>query len=230
MKSSNYNIIVLAAMPEEVGQFIKHLCQIKIFNFGDLNIYQGAYKDNPKIKLLVAWSGWGKVSASRAVSRIIGIIDIKDKIDLIIFTGLAGGADKSLSQWDIVLSNSVIQHDMDARPLFKEYVIPSLGIDKLRCDESLYLWAESSLIEGKKKGELKEFGDVKSGLIATGDKFINDKETLKRIKLKLPNLMAIEMEGAAVAQVATQENIPWIILRVISDAADESADKNSLNF
>ena len=52
MKSSDYNIIVLAAMPEEVGEFIKHLCQIKNYSFGDLNIYQGAYKDNPKIQLL----------------------------------------------------------------------------------------------------------------------------------------------------------------------------------
>ena len=62
-----------------------------------------------------------------------------------------------------------------------------------------------------------------SGLIATGDKFINDKNLLNDIQKDLDDLLAVEMEGAAVAQVAEQEGLPWLILRVISDSADESA-------
>ena len=230
MESRKYNIVVLAAMPEEIGQFVKKLNQIKKINFGDLNIFQGTYLNNPNIKLTVAWSGWGKVSSARAVSRLIGLAEIKNNIDLIIFTGVAGAADPKISQWDIVLSKEVVQHDMDVRPLFEKFVIPSLGKDRILCHGSLLTWARNSLIKAKNKGQIVEFGKVFSGLIATGDEFINDKETLLKIKDQLPNLLAIEMEGASVAQVATQEKLPWLIIRVISDSADESADSSFIEF
>jgi len=70
---------------------------------------------------------------------------------------------------------------------------------------------------------LRDFGTINIGKIATGDKFISDREYLEEIKLQIPNLLAIEMEGAAVAQVAYQEKVPCVILRTISDSADEEA-------
>lgn len=230
MSLSKYNVIILAAMPQEIGQLKKILNETRIYNFGDLDLYQGIYKKNPNIKLSIAWSGWGKVSAARATMRLISLAEKEEDISLIIFTGVAGAADPLLSQGDIVLSKYLIQHDMDARPLYKKFVVPSLGTEKINCDQSILIWAENSLNCEKNKGEIKEFGKIKSGLIATGDKFINDKKVLKRIKKDLPDLLAIEMEGAAVAQVATHEMIPWLILRVISDSADESADQTFTNF
>ena len=210
-------------MPEEISSFIRHLYKIDTFHYGDLIIYTGKYNSNPKVKITLAWSGWGKVSASRAVSRMIALASISEPVDLILFSGVAGGVDPDLSQWDLVISKEVLQHDMDARPLFKKFVIPSLNKDKLISNHALNNWAEKLFKEKKALGELSEFGKIKNGLIATGDKFINDKNLLNEIKKDLDDLLAVEMEGAAVAQVAEQEGLPWLILRVISDAADESA-------
>ena len=74
-----------------------------------------------------------------------------------------------------------------------------------------------------KKNNLKKFGKIEVGLIATGDKFISDKNLLENFLKELPGLCAVEMEGAAVAQVATQEKIPWLIIRVMSDEANNIA-------
>ena len=223
MKNENYNIIILAAMPEEISSFIKHLNKVETLKYGDLTIYKGRYKNNHKVRITLAWSGWGKVSASRAVSRMIALASISAPIDLILFTGVAGGVDPELSQWDLVISKEVLQHDMDARPLFEKFVIPSLNKDRLVSDNALNSWAEKLFKKNKALGKFSEFGKIKCGLIATGDKFINDKNLLNDIKKDLDDLLAVEMEGAAVAQVAEQEGLPWLILRVISDSADESA-------
>ena len=82
----------------------------------------------------MAWSGWGKVSAARAITRILAS---KNKIDLIIFTGVAGAANNNLSQWDIVIAEEVIQHDMDARPIFEKFVLPPLNKAKLKSENFL---------------------------------------------------------------------------------------------
>ena len=70
----------------------------------------------------------------------------------------------------------------------------------------------------------KKFGNIKKGLIATGDKFISDEKVINELQNEIPNLDAIEMEGGAVAQVAEQEGVPWVIIRVISDSADSDSE------
>ena len=88
---------------------------------------------NIEIKIFAAWSGWGKVNASYAATRLISEADKQNlNLDFILFTGVAGAACSSLSQWDIVVAKSFIQHDMDARPLFKQYVIPGLKLHQLK--------------------------------------------------------------------------------------------------
>ena len=74
------------------------------------------------------------------------------------------------------------------------------------------------------------FGNVVEGLIGTGDQFISDELVLKKISKKIPNIFAVEMEGAAFAQVAIQEDYQWVILRVISDSANNSAEEEFTQF
>ena len=218
------NIGLLSAMPEEIGSTIENLENVTLKEYGDLKIYYGKLKKKvPNYKsvyITLAWSGWGKVSAARAITRILAGTN---KIDFIIFTGVAGAVNKSLNQWDIVIANEVIQHDMDARPMFKKFVLPPLKKAKLESDNFLKNWLFSSLLKSLKNGNLTEFGHIKKGLIATGDSFISDESIIKRLNDELPNLEAIEMEGGAVAQVAEQEGVPWVILRVISDSADSNS-------
>lgn len=224
MNQRKYHIAILSAMPEEVGEFVKYLEQISETVFGDLTIYNGILKNNKTVEITLAWSGWGKVSAARALTRVIGISKSIIPIDLIIFTGVAGAIDFKLSQWDIVVSKEILQHDMDASPLFKKYVIPSLEIDRIQCKKSIYQWAEEKLKKAKDIGIIEEYGNIISGLIGTGDRFISDEISSENLKKDIPDLLAVEMEGGSVAQVAEQERIPWLILRVISDSSDNSAD------
>ena len=221
------HIGLLSAMPEEVGETLNYLKNAKKIIYGDLVIYKGEWildkSINAVIDISLAWSGWGKVSAARAATRLLNTAENKGKLDLILFTGVAGSGKKELNQWDIIIAKEVIQHDMDARPIFKKYQIPALGTDKIKSPQNITNWIYNILKSSKKAGHLDRFGSIKQGLIASGDKFISDKGYLKKLCTDIPGLDAVEMEGAAIAQVATQENIPWAIIRVISDNANEEA-------
>ena len=230
----NIHIALLSAMPCEIGKTLDYLNHIKEYKFGDLTIYQGEYNlksaDKCNVFLTIAWSGWGKVSSARTCTRIISQASLKMPIDLILFTGVAGAINSHLKQWDIIVPDKVIQHDLDASPIFEKYVIPGINKDKLSSPRNWLSWAISSLREAKNKGELPQFGEISSGLVATGDKFISSREEIKNISEDIKYLEAVEMEGAAVAQVAFQERIPWLIIRVISDGANETAAENFNDF
>ena len=115
-------------MPEELGTILENLEDISEEVFGDLKIYKGTFRVSNTKKILVttAWSGWGKVSAARATTRIIRLSKLGEEIDFLIFTGLAGAVDEKLNQWDSIIGDSVIQHDMDPSPIFNKFVIPAL--------------------------------------------------------------------------------------------------------
>ena len=179
------------------------------------------------IRLSLAWSGWGKVSAARAATRLLSSAP---DIDLLLFTGVAGAADPALTQWDVVLADAVVQHDMDSRPLFPRFTLPALNRAQLNPDSSWLRWASTALAQAAQEGELDGFGLPSTGLIATGDRFIGDADVLDALREALPGLKAVEMEGAAVAQVAEQEGMPWLVLRVISDGADASAAQSFGDF
>ena len=176
-----------------------------------------------KIFVSTAWSGWGKVSAARASTRLLSTEANKVPVELALFTGVAGGVDRKLHQWDIVISDSIMQHDMDARPLFEKHVIPALNKKKLYPNEILLNNLFYSLEKKLNDGKLENFGSIFKGLIATGDMFINDQEKIEKLSNEINGLLAVEMEGAAFAQVATQEKVDWLVMRVISDGANEGA-------
>ncbi len=236
--SHNIHIGILGAMPEEVGESIKHLIDVKEKEFGDFKIFEGNYinnkntgENNISIKTSIAWSGWGKVSSARAATRLIAYGEsISSPIDLLIFTGVAGSTVNVLKQWDIVIPDLLIQHDMDARPIFPQFVIPALNIERIEIKNSLKNWSKKILNEEVINGTLKKFGKLLGGTIATGDKFITDRKIIENLKKNIPDLVAVEMEGASVAQVAKQENIDFLIIRVISDEADENASESFEEF
>ena len=216
---------LLGAMPEEIGSDLSHLKDPSYSNHGDLTIHRGSWSDG--IRLSLAWSGWGKVSAARAATRLIAS---DPSIDLLLFTGVAGAADPALRQWDVLLADAVVQHDMDARPLFPRFTLPALKQNRLKPQRAWFNWAKTALLEAHSAGDLDGFARPSSGLIATGDRFIGDPAVLQALRDALPDLRAVEMEGAAVAQVAEQEGVPWLVLRVISDSADETAAQSLEDF
>jgi len=111
------HIGILGAMPEEVNSFVDKLVDIKEFKFGDLRIFNGIWRPNKKtynsasIHVSLAWSGWGKTSASRAVTRMLSTKLIDIPVDMIIFTGVAGATSSLLNQWDVVIADKIYQQD-----------------------------------------------------------------------------------------------------------------------
>ena len=224
---SLYTVGLLSAMPEELGKTISNLENVTKKNYGNLEIFSGNLKfsklENISIKIISAWSGWGKVNASYAVTRLISEAEKQNlHMDFIMFTGVAGAANSNINQWDIIVAESLIQHDMDASPIYEKFVIPGLNIAEIKMDKELQNWALNSLKRFTCSAG-NPFGKVYKGLIATGDKFVDDQKEMGLISKSFLELKAFEMEGASVSQVCFLESIPLLIIRVISDSADHSA-------
>ena len=231
-KKTYSHIGILSAMPEEVGIILNNLKSINSYKFGDLEIYSGKFKleDSREILLTVAWSGWGKVSAARATTRLLSL-DLKYiPIDIIIFIGVAGAVDKNLKKWDLIIADSVIQHDIDARPIFDKFIIPALNQKKIIPNMKLVNTIFNKLKKDLVQKKIVKFANLYKGLVATGDMFISNTKKLNQLSRDISELYAVEMEGAAFAQVAVQEKVNWLVVRTISDGANESASNDFNKF
>ncbi len=225
---------IIGAMEQEIKLLTKSMDITETKTIGMRDYYTGKLfgKDSELV-----FSKCGKVAAASAVTTLIEIF----KVDLIIFTGVAGGADSSLNIGDIIIADRLVQHDMDASmlPGCKKFVIPLLGIDIFQADNRLTALGVKSarhyvshyMSEDVSEEDLAEFHistpQVVVGTIASGDQFIADSSKVRSLTEEIPNLKCIEMEGAAVAQVCYEHGIDYIVFRVISDKADEHA---SINF
>lgn len=179
----------------------------------------------------VVFSRWGKVASASTATTLLDLF----KVDLIIFTGVAGAIAPELNIGDVVVADKLFQHDMDARPLFSKCVIPLLGSKHFYVNESLLaiarLAAEKLLSEELSKALppsiLSKFSIFKPkltiGAIASGDQFVSDPKKADDLLKECPDTKAVEMEGASVAQVCYEHEKPFIVFRTISDKADHSA-------
>ncbi|MFS0635792.1 5'-methylthioadenosine/S-adenosylhomocysteine nucleosidase [Mesobacillus foraminis] len=158
-------------------------------------------------------SGIGKVNAAMSTTVLLE----RFSPDYIINTGSAGGLNPELSVGDVVISSEVRHHDVDVTAFGYEYgQVPQLP-PAFKADAKLIQIAEDSA------GEIEGIQTVK-GLITTGDSFMSDPDRVEFIKTKFNNLQAVEMEAAAIAQVAYQFGIPFVIIRSLSDIAGKESN------
>jgi adenosylhomocysteine nucleosidase len=220
---------IMGAMPEEIEGVIHLLDDCTKFTMGKRTYYSGFING---IKTIVVFSRWGKVAAATTVTTLIH----EFKITELFFTGVAGGINPQLSIGDIVIANRLIQHDIDARPLMNQYEIPLLAKTFIESNETLTDLSKiaiQKLLENKhlheviSDNELTEFNishpKLVCGDIASGDQFFSSNEQKHSLSSKLPSIECVEMEGAAVAQVCYEYNIPFCIIRTISDVADDNS-------
>ncbi|WP_368487858.1 5'-methylthioadenosine/adenosylhomocysteine nucleosidase [Clostridium sp. BJN0013] len=162
--------------------------------------------------IVVVRSGIGKVNA--AVCTQILIDDFK--VDIIINVGIAGGVAENVYPGDIVIADSLVQHDVNAVAFGYEIgQIPRLDTYDFKCDERLVKKVKSTCSKMKNKNSFV-------GRIVTGDEFISSSEKVKYLYKKF-NALACEMEGGSIAQVAYLNNVPFVIIRSISDNANNGA-------
>ena len=203
-------IAILGAMDAEIEKLLPEITQRQTHKVAANTYYTGLIQGKP---VVVARSGVGKVNAAITTYVLINEFDVSS----IIFTGIAGAASPELNVADVVISTALVQHDVD---------LTVFGAPKGLLDgyDDRYFYADKKLQALAIAAAHDAVGKqrVHAGIIATGDQFIADKAVVNMLRKEF-NAMAVEMEGAAVAQVTDMFDIPLVVIRTISDKADGSA-------
>ncbi|MFJ5768528.1 5'-methylthioadenosine/S-adenosylhomocysteine nucleosidase [Psychrobacillus sp. NPDC093180] len=202
-------IAVIGAMEQEVELLRNEIenAETKLIANSEFTI--GTYKNHEVILLK---SGIGKVNAAMTTAILLN----EYKPDYVINTGSAGGYDPTLSVGAIVISDEVRHHDVDVTAFGYEIgQVPQLPA-AFKSDETLMKLAEAAV---------KEIGEheTATGLIATGDIFMHNPEKVEEVRRHFPQMKACEMEAAAVAQVCHQFEVPFVVIRSLSDIAGKES-------
>ncbi|WP_119344637.1 5'-methylthioadenosine/adenosylhomocysteine nucleosidase [Facilibium subflavum] len=228
-------IAIMSAMEEEIREIIKLLKHPNITKIAGREFYTGKINDKP---IVIARSKIGKVAAGITATIMFEHFNAEQ----LVFTGVAGTPQAHINVGDIVIAKQTYYHDLDATPLFPEKgEVPELGFKYFTTNQNITshaLNAASAVTNNLHKcissAEIATFSlhtaKVHHGKIATGDEFVSCQHQLDALLTEEHDIAAIEMEGAAVAHVAYEFSKPYIIMRTISDNANESATIDFLKF
>ena len=218
---------IISAMQEEMQTLLDNLHEPIASTKGMRTYYRGKLFN---VDIVLVFSRWGKVASATTVTQLINDF----KVEEIIFTGVAGAISNKLNIGDVIIGKHLYQHDVDASPLFKKFEIPLLhktyfetsvmNREKLFRSTQEFINKYSVYIDSK-KALFFEIIDPKViiGDIASGDQFLSNNTTTQKLSAALPTVYCVEMEGAAVAQVCYEYKVPFSIIRIISDKANDNA-------
>lgn len=225
------SIAILAAMEQELGLVEAGLDKPTSRIVGGHRCVVGRLAGSD---VVTAITGYGKVAAAATLTSILDAFEP----DQVLFGGVAGGIGPDVEIGDVVVADRLVQHDFDASPIFGRHVIPSLGVAEIETDprstERLVV-AVDTYLQRRSAAEIADHpttSQAKShlGLVASGDRFIGDVAQAQGLLAELPEILAVEMEGAAVAQVCAERAVPFAVFRSISDRADSHAHVDFLSF
>jgi adenosylhomocysteine nucleosidase len=200
---------IIGAMEPEVAILKEKLSQCTEHQHAGFTFYQGILNQH---QVVVVQSGIGKVASALASALLIE----KFQPDFVVNTGSAGGFEQSLKVGDIVISSEVRYHDADVTAFGYEMgQIPGMPASFI---------PHPILVEAAQAGvaKLKDIQTIQ-GLITTGDTFMTKDEDIAKAKRNFPTMAAVEMEGASIAQACYQFNIPFVIIRSLSDIAGKES-------
>ncbi len=200
-------IAIMGAMPEEVAPILKKLGEYKTTEYANNTYYEATYKG---IELVVAYSKIGKVFSTLTASTMIQHFGC----DRLLFSGVAGAISPTLKVGDLIVATKLSQHDLDITAFGHPFGYVPEGAVFIETDKDMIAMSKEVALEMNKS--------VQEGIIATGDQFVANEERKNWIGDTF-QADALEMEGASVAVVCNALNIPFFILRAISDAADMDA-------
>jgi len=205
-----HKIAIMGAMPEEIEPIIEKLDSVNIVSYGANKYYEGTYNGQ---EVVVAYSKIGKVFATLTATILIE----KFGCDRLLFSGVAGAINEELKIGDLIVAKALCQHDLDITAFGHPFGYVPEGDVCIDTDQDLRNVAKE--VAKQKALTLKE------GIIATGDQFVANEERKNWIGSTF-DADALEMEGASVAVVCNALNVPFFILRAISDSADMDASFN----
>lgn len=208
---------IIGAMDLEVDKLIEEMTDKKVTEYARRKFYVGKLEGQD---VVLARCGVGKVNAAVTVQMMVDKFGITD----IINTGVAGSLNEKIDIGDIVLATGAVYHDVEAIAFgYERGQVPQMDVFEFPTSKELQDLAEKSC--KKVNDDVKVF----RGRIASGDQFIAGKEIKNQIK-EYFNPMCVEMEGCAMAHAAYLNNIDCLIIRAISDKADDSAEMDYPSF
>ena len=199
---------IVGAMAQEVEILVDLMTDKTVTQIASFTIFEGKINDK---SVALLQSGIGKVAAAVGTTALLQLT----KPDVVINTGSAGGVASGLHVGDIVISTETCYHDVD---------VTAFGYAKGQLPACPPAFISDQKLTALAEKIARELGhNVKRGLICSGDSFIAGGERLAQIKADFPDVTAVEMEAAAIAQVCHSFNIPFVVVRAISDAGDGEA-------
>jgi adenosylhomocysteine nucleosidase len=227
-------IAIVAAMHEELSALLAQMPDEQRVRIAGRDFWVGHLHGQPVVAVL---SRIGKVAAAVTATMLLE----RFAVGAIVFTGVAGGLAPGVNVGDVVVATQLLQHDLDASPIFPKYEVPLLGLSRFTADAAI-----SDALAGVAEVTLRdpvalvgeeavdEFGlqspKVHRGLLVSGDRFVSTAAESEALRLSLPDALAVEMEGAAVAQVCHDYGVPFAAMRTISDRADDEAHGDFARF
>lgn len=201
---------IIGAMEEEIG-LLKEKMEIEVVvKKASMEFYQGRLGDR---EVVLVRSGIGKVNAGLCAQILVDVFNVSYLIN----TGIAGSLKPEINIGDIVVSSDALQHDMDARSFgYARGQVPRMDTVSFPADPELVAMAKAACEEANP--EIRAF----VGRVVTGDQFIAERSVKNEIA-SWTGGYCTEMEGAAIAQAAYLNRVPFVIVRAISDKADDSA-------
>jgi len=220
-------IAIVGAMQQELAGLKQALQNTHTIKLGSREVTSGTWHGQP---VVLALSHIGKVAAATTATAMIERFDVTE----LVFTGVAGGLGQGVNVGDMVVATEFLQHDMDASPLFPIYEVPMYGRAHFPTDlhltQSLKAAAQDILknpaqwIDMDVMHELHVHAPkVHAGMVVSGDRFVSTTVESRDLQQRQPHALAVEMEGAAVAQVCLDYGVPFGAVRTISDRADDAA-------
>ncbi|ANK59727.1 5'-methylthioadenosine/adenosylhomocysteine nucleosidase [Loigolactobacillus backii] len=206
---------IIGAMEEEVKLLQSKMDNLTHRTIAGVDFYNGVIADQT---VILVRSGIGKVQAGMTT----GLLLDHYAPDVVINTGSAGGIGSGLKIGDVVISSELAYHDVDATAF--GYVIGQLPQQAARFS------ADKAWVRRVAAAAQQVALTTHVGLIVSGDQFIAGKAATDKILANFPDALASEMEGAAIAQVATQFKVPFVVIRAMSDVGDENAGVNFDDF
>lgn len=220
-------IAIVAAMHEELGALLARMPDEQRVRVAGRDFWVGHLHGRPVVAVL---SRIGKVAAAITATVLLERFGAR----AIVFTGVAGGLAPGVNVGDVVVATQLLQHDLDASPIFPKYEVPLMGLSRFAADaaigDALATVARETLRDPVAlvgQGAVDEFGlhspKVHRGLLVSGDRFVSTTAESEALQRALPDALAVEMEGASVAQVCHDYGVPFAAMRTISDRADDAA-------
>lgn len=229
---------IVSAMAQELDALLKHPTgDFRIVRHAGRTLHIGRLCGAP---VVLALCGIGKVAAATTAVLLAERFGVSQ----LVFTGVAGGLAPGVRVGDVVVAGTLLQHDLDASPLFPRWEVPLTGRSEFPVDatlsDALARAASQVLAEPGHYGAAGLADAVHAlgvqapglhrGLIVSGDRFVATEAESRALQAALPAALAVEMEGAAIAQVCHDLGLPFAVLRTISDRADDSAHVDFLRF